>query len=82
MIYWLVWNEFRSVDIQSSVSYAYLWREQLSNVITSEKGCVYRENRMGPRTEPRGTPKRRVTGLDVSFSIHTFKPYIPITETL
>ena len=35
-------------------------------------GQVYRVNRIGPRTDPCGTPKDNVTGDDLAFPTLTF----------
>ena len=37
----------------------------------SDRGCEYRVNSTGPRTDPRGTPKTGATGVDIKPSTTT-----------
>ena len=39
--------------------------------MTSDRGCDYRENSTGPRTDPSGTPKTRGVGVDIKPSTTT-----------
>ena len=39
--------------------------------MTSERGCEYRVNSTGPRTDPWGTPKTRAIGVDIKPSTTT-----------
>ena len=50
---------------------AYSWCDTGWLPITHERGWVYRMKRIGPRTEPRGTPQRMTVGEDSLPSIDT-----------
>ena len=39
--------------------------------MTSDRGCEYRVNSTGPRTDPRGTAKTRGIGVDIKPSTTT-----------
>ena len=39
--------------------------------MTSDRGCEYRVNSTGPRTDPRGTPKTGAIGVDIKPSTTT-----------
>ena len=59
-------------DLYKSVSSANIWWETQWWLITSERGWVYRMKRIGPKTEPWGTPQVRSEGEDfIPFTITT-----------
>ena len=59
-------------DLYSSVSSANIWWETEWWLITSERGWVYRMKRIGPKTEPWGTPQVRSGGEDfIPFTVTT-----------
>ena len=47
------------------VSSAYLWKEQLCRLMTSERDWEYNVNKTGPNTEPWGTPYKSGRGFEV-----------------
>ena len=58
-------------DLYSSVSSANMWRKTEWRLITSERGWVYTMKRVGPRTEPWGTPQATREGEDFTVFIVT-----------
>ena len=59
-------------DFYSSVSSTNIWWETEWWLITSERGWVYRMKRIGPKTEPWGTPQVRSEGEDfIPFTVTT-----------
>ena len=49
----------------TTVSSAYLWKEQLCRLMTSERDWEYNVNKTGPNTEPWGTPYKSGRGFEV-----------------
>ena len=53
-----------TLDLWRWESSAKKWYERPDWQITVLKGCVYKVNRRGPRTQPSGTPHFRTDGVD------------------
>ena len=65
MLDWAKVNSLGGALSEISVSSAYFWWPQLWQDITSDRGCEYRVNSTGLRTDPWGTPKARGTGVNI-----------------
>ena len=65
------WNWSGGAPFDNWVSSAYLWLSHSWRHIQSERGWEHNVNRIGPRTEPCGTPNWRGLGEDKMLSTFT-----------